>query len=336
MSTTLMQYGLFLAQTITVVLGIGALIVLLASMARRERGPERLEVKSLNRRYREFRSVLRREVLSRKHFKAQEKVHKRALKTREKSPDESRKRIFVLDFRGDIKASAVASLREEITAVITVARPSDEVLLRLENAGGLVHEHGLAASQLLRLRSRSIRLTVAIDKIAASGGYMMACVADHVLAAPFAVLGSIGVLLQLPNFNRLLQSTGVDFEQIKGGEFKRTLTVFGENTDAERTKAKHDVEDIHALFKDFVVQHRPQLDIDRVATGEHWYGARAVDLALCDELQTSDDYLLGASETADLYEIAFVTKKPLGRKLAAALHALVEPLAWRHGLGLRG
>ena len=336
MTAALLEYVLFLAQTLTVILGIGALIALVALLARRETGPERLEVESINERYRDMQTLLRREVLPRKLFKADEKACKRSAKARRKAPEEDRKRIFVLDFRGDIKASAVASLREEITAVISVARPNDEVLLRLENPGGLVHEHGLAASQLLRLRRRSIRLTVAVDKIAASGGYMMACVADHVLAAPFAVLGSIGVLLQLPNFHRLLHTNGIDFEQVKGGEFKRTLTVFGENTEQERSKAQSDVEDIHGLFKEFVLTHRPQLDIEQVATGEHWYGTRAADLKLCDELETSDDYLLNASDSADLFQIRYTTKKPLGRKLAAAMQSVIESLSWRQDLGLRG
>ena len=240
------------------VVGIGVLIGLVAALARRESGAERLEVRCINRAFEDLERSVRHEVLPAKRFKAEEKARKKAEKARAKRhPHAERKRIFVLNFRGDIKASAVASLRQEVTAVLAVAQRSDEVLLRLENAGGLVHEHGLAASQLLRLRERSIPLTVAVDKVAASGGYMMACVADRVLAAPFAILGSIGVLLQLPNFRRMLDSGGVDFEQIKGGEFKRTLTLFGPNTEAERSAAQAQVDDTHALFKEFVSEYRP-------------------------------------------------------------------------------
>ena len=195
-----------------------------------------------------------------------------------------------------MRASAVASLREEVTAVLAFARPEDEVLVRLENTGGLVHEHGFAASQLMRVRNRGIRLTVSVDRIAASGGYMMACVADRIVAAPFAILGSIGVLAQIPNFHRLLDRHGIDFEQFKGGEYKRTVTLFGENTDADRDKLRQDIEEIHAIFKHFVVEQRPGLDVEKVATGEHWLGRRAKDLGLCDELMTSDDYLLAANE----------------------------------------
>ena len=223
----------------------------------------------------------------------------------------------------------MAALREEITAFLTVARPGDEVLLRLENAGGFVHDHGLAASQLERIRSRGVTLTVAVDKIAASGGYMMACVADRIIAAPFAVLGSIGVLMQLPNFHRFLQSRGVDFELLKGGEYKRKLTLFGENSAADRQRMQEEIDDTHQLFKDFVLEHRPQLDIANVATGEHWYGRRALELALCDELRTSDDYLLAASREAELYELVYATRRPLVQKLAAGFAMLADTLVGR-------
>ncbi len=334
MTDTLLEYGLFLAETLTVVVGIGALIGLIAALARRESSAEHLEVRCINRAIEDLERSVRHGVLPAKRFKAEEKARKKTEKARTKSrPPAERKRIFVLNFRGDIRASAVASLRHEVTAVLSTAKRGDEVLLRLENSGGLVHEHGLAASQLLRLRARSIPLTVAVDKVAASGGYMMACVADRVLAAPFAVLGSIGVLLQLPNFRRMLDSGGVDFEQIKGGEFKRTLTVFGRNTEAERAAAQAQVDDTHTLFKEFVSEYRPDLPIERVATGEHWYGKRALALGLCDELTTSDDYLLAARENADLYELRYIVKKSLGEKLMAAGAAAVERLALRLPLG---
>ena len=105
--------------------------------------------------------------------------------------------------------------------MLEVAQPEDQVIIRLENHGGVVHEHGLAASQLVRIREREIPLTIVVDKVAASGGYLMACVANRILAAPFAILGSIGVLAQIPNFNRLLDSHGVDFEMITAGPVQK-------------------------------------------------------------------------------------------------------------------
>ncbi|MCA1778861.1 MAG: protease SohB, partial [Xanthomonadaceae bacterium] len=162
---------------------------------------------------------------------------------------------------------------------------------------------------LKRIRDRGIRLTVTVDKVAASGGYMMACVADRIIAAPFAILGSIGVIASMPNFNRVLKKHDIDYEQFMAGEYKRTVTLFGENTDRERDKFQHDIEDVHALFKEFVHSHRAQVDLEKAATGEYWYGVRALDLKLADELLTSDDYLLGASAQADLYQLRWETEK---------------------------
>ena len=318
----LLQYGLFLAETLTIVAAVAAVVLLVAALAARRRGGvglERLEVRDLGARYRGMKQTLESGLLGAKERKAAAKARKRESKAREKKGRADRPRVFVLDFKGDIRASAVASLREEVTAVLAFARPEDEVLVRLENAGGLVHEHGLAASQLLRVRDRGIPLTVSVDKIAASGGYMMACVADRIVAAPFAVLGSIGVLAQMPNFHRLLDSHGIDFEQFKGGEYKRTVTMFGENTDADREKLRQDIEDIHGIFKSFVTEQRPGLDIEKVATGEHWLARRARDLGLCDTLVTSDDYLLEANERAELVGVRFVVPKRLSARLAESL-----------------
>jgi serine protease SohB len=318
----LLQYGLFLAQVVTLVAGIGVVIGLVATLARRDRETERLEIKNLNHKLKDMELILKREALPKKAFKAEAKAAKKSA-AGEKSVAVGKK-LFVINFHGDIRATGVNSLREEISAILTMATPDDEVLVRLENAGGLVHDHGLAASQLLRVREKGIALTVAVDKIAASGGYLMACVANQILAAPFAVLGSIGVLAQIPNFNRLLDSHGVDIEQFKGGEFKRTVTFFGKNTDADREKLTEEIEDTHALFKEFVAAQRPAVDISKVATGEHWYGKRAVDLALCDELKTSDDYLMEKSADSRILEVKYVTRKTLGRKLATAVDATLD------------
>ena len=349
MTDVLLEYGLFLAQATTLVVAIIAVLLFGFALARRGGGEEQLEVRHMNERFDAMERQMRQATQSKYEFKADEKARRKTQKAEEKAkkkkhsksdPDtlvegDTRQRIFVLNFNGDIKASEVSSLREEITAILTLASTDDKVLLRLENAGGLVHEHGLAASQLLRIKARGIPLVVAVDKVAASGGYMMACVADHLIAAPFAILGSIGVLLQIPNFHRLLDSHGVDFEQIKGGKHKRTLTLFGENTEADRERAREEIEDVHRLFRGFVSEHRPKLDLDAVATGEHWYGVRAVELELCDELSTSDDYLLNASKEADLYELEYALPVPLGKKLAGVLESTADTVLSRHALRKR-
>ena len=231
--------------------------------------------------------------------------------------------MFVLDFKGDLRASAAASLREEVTAVLRVAKPGDQVLLRLENSGGTVHEHGFAASQLVRFKQHGLQLSVAVDKVAASGGYLMACVADRLIAAPFAIVGSIGVLAQLPNFHRLLEEKGVDFEQITAGRYKRTLTMFGKNTDEGREKLQQEIEDIHELFKSQIREHRPQVDVEQVATGEHWYGIRALELKLVDELRTSDDLLLEAAKEHDVYHIAFKRRRSWQERVLGGAESLL-------------
>jgi serine protease SohB len=268
--------------------------------------------------------------------KALAKVRKAQAKARTE-PVPSRPRVFVLSFTGDIRATQVGGLREEVTAIVTVARPGDEVLVRLSNPGGTVNDQGLAAAQLARIRSRGIRLTVAVDTMAASGGYMMACVGDRILAAPFAIIGSIGVVAQIPNLHRLLDRGGIDYEQFTAGEFKRTVTPFTKTTDEARAKLSSQVADTHTLFKEFVAAQRPQLDIERVATGEYWYGTRALELGLVDELVTSDDYLLRRRDEADLYAVTYAEGRSMGRWLSSFLQSVlsrsasapVQPLATR-------
>ena len=339
MTDLMMQYGLFLAKTVTFLIAVWLLVIVLTSYSRRHRKIEALEVKNLNTKYRNIELVMKKGVMQSKEFKKTVREEKAQLKLESKpSERKRRKRVFVLNFRGDLKATAVSSLREEINAVLSIARPEDEVLIRLENAGGLVHEHGLAASQLQRIRDRKIPLTIAVDKVAASGGYMMACVGNRILAAPFAILGSIGVLAQLPNFHRLLDQHGIAFEQIKAGEFKRTLTLFGENTDKERAKMKESLDDLHEQFKAFVAKFRPGVNIEHVATGEHWHAAKALRLGLIDELLTSDDYLLSASMSADLYEITYTTKRTLQERLIGSFQSAIFDMLttfWRHLMHIR-
>ena len=326
----LADYGLFLLKVATIVIAIIVVIGVAAEAGRRSQG-DTLEVEKLNDKYRDLAAALRTAVAG----KAGARKVKKAVREQKKAEakdDSRRPRSYVIDFKGDLKASAAASLREEVTAILAVADDDDEVIVRLENHGGVVHEHGLAASQLVRIRERGIRLVVSVDKVAASGGYLMACVADRVVAAPFAILGSIGVLAQIPNFNRALENRGVDFEEVTAGKYKRTVTMFGKNTDEDRAKLKSDLEDVHELFKAAVVRYRPDLDLDRVATGEHWYGTRALELGLADELKTSDELLAERGGERDLFRVAFKVKQPLQKRLMAGVDSAVEradSLAWR-------
>ncbi|MGW8368463.1 MAG: protease SohB [Gammaproteobacteria bacterium] len=315
MGNFLAEYGLFLLELSTIA-AIVLLVVLIAiASARKGHDSDGLSVEHLNESIEQRADSVRRVMLGRRESRKLIKERERTRKKEKKKQEDARPRVFVLDFKGDIRASATASLREEVSAVLDVASKSDEVLLRLENAGGAVHEHGLAASQLLRLRARGIPLTVAVDKVAASGGYLMACVADKIVAAPFAIVGSIGVLLQLPNFHRLLGEKGIDFEQITAGRYKRTLTLFGENTDEGREKMKQELNEIHELFQEQIKVQRPDIDLERVATGEHWYGKQALELNLIDEIGTSDDYLLQAAERADVYRLRYKRRKAFVERL---------------------
>ena len=329
------EYGLFLTKTLTILVFIWILVSLLFSFSKKARGDEHFEVTHLNKKYKSMTDTLFFSLLSKKESKKTRKqAKKEARKEKKKTSGETRKRIFVLNFLGNIKATAVRHLRKEITAILSVASGKDEVVVCLESTGGLVHEHGFAASQLLRIKQKGIPLTVAVDKVAASGGYMMACVADKIIAAPFAVIGSIGVLAQLPNFNRMLDKHGIDFELMKAGELKRTITMFGKNTHEDREHFNEQLEDTHALFKEFVKDHRPGLDIDKVATGEHWLASRALALNLVDTLITSDDYLLQASDDADIYEITYTVPKTVSERIAATVQASTEKLFfswWQQG-----
>ena len=333
----LAEYGLFLAKSVTLVVAVifvvGAVVSLNQKTKKHQRGD--IEINNVNQQVEKMQEVIEHEVHSKEWLKNRHKEEKKKAKQEKKKrkseagAEDDRQRIYVLNFDGDIRASAVASLRHEITAVLAVASEKDEVVLRLESPGGMVHGYGLAASQLQRIKSKGIPLTVCVDKVAASGGYMMACLADKILAAPFAVVGSIGVVAQIPNFHKLLTKNNIDFEVLTAGEYKRTLTVFGENTDKGRQKFLEDLEETHVLFKNWVAEHRAEIDIENVAKGEVWYGQRARDKALVDEVQTSDDYIVGRCGEADVFEVKYHEKKNLAEKLGLSMATIFETVGLR-------
>ncbi len=322
MSEFFFDYGLFLVKALTIVAAV-VVIIGVGAAAGRKAHQEGLEVENLNKKYKGLADTLRKAVLKKEERKKAVKEEKKRDKAAAKDPS-VKPRSFVINFKGDLKATALPALREEVSAVLEVATEADEVIVCLENHGGVVHEHGLAASQLARIRDRGIPLVVCVDKVAASGGYLMACVASKIYAAPFAILGSIGVLAQIPNFNRMLDSHGVDFEQITAGKYKRTVTMFGENTDEDRAKLKEELEDVHTLFKAAVSKYRPDLDLDKVATGEHWYGTRALELGLADEIRTSDELLTERVTERDLYAVTYRIRQPLQKRLMSNIDSTLE------------
>ncbi|MBN1378030.1 MAG: protease SohB [Gammaproteobacteria bacterium] len=345
----LADYGLFFAKLLTVLVGIIVIVAVLAGIRMREKSRAtsgHLEIRHWNEKIHDLKQSLQLHVLDKCALKNELKADKAQAKEKAKAEKKQRKkssdqadtpeagegaadqpgRVFVVNFHGDMRALAVDALREEITAILSIATAADEVVIRLESGGGMVHAYGLAASQLQRIKQKGLRLTVCVDKVAASGGYMMACVADKILAAPFAVMGSIGVVAQLPNFHRLLKKHDVDYELLTAGEYKRTLTMLGENTSKGRAKFQEDLEDTHVLFKEFVAEHRPNLDIEKIATGEIWFGKRALERGLVDELETSDAYLVSRCDAAQVYEVKYVEKKPLQQRFGISFQSALDNL----------
>ncbi|GAA3949347.1 protease SohB [Allohahella marinimesophila] len=377
----LLQYGLFLAKTVTLVAAFIIIVGSIVAISQRQKDKQDglLRIKNLNDRFDRMRRVLEHKIHDELWLKSREKIEQKAEKLEYKArkkeaklaekaalkalpskaasgekrgatierdasgksadtakatdtalskeeavDDDGRKRVYVLDFDGDIKASEVDSLRESITAVLTLARPTDEVVVRLESPGGMVHSYGLAASQLGRIKARNIPLTVCVDKVAASGGYLMACLADKIIAAPFAIIGSIGVVAQVPNVHRLLKKNDIDVEVLTAGEYKRTLTILGENTEQGRAKFLDDLHETHVLFKEFVSTNRPVVDIEEVSKGEIWYGQRAIDKKLIDEILTSDDYLQASAKVADVYQVSYEEPKNLAEKFGIAASVAID------------
>jgi len=336
----LYEYGLFLAKTVTFIVAVIAIIAVIAASAIKQQHKKgELEITDLSEQFEEVEQEISHALLNKEELKQKEKSDKKLTKEQAKKDKalakgrsdsenaiEGKSKIFVIDFKGSIDAKEVSSLREEVTAILSVATKNDEVFVRLESGGGMVHGYGLASSQLDRIRQHEIPLTVSVDKVAASGGYMMACVANNIISAPFAILGSIGVIAQLPNFNKLLKKNNIDFEQFTAGEFKRTVTMFGENTEKGKEKFIEELEETHVLFKNFVNEHRPSLDLDKVATGEHWFGTKALELGLVDTIQTSDDYLQKLSKSHKIVAIKYEIKKGLAEKFAKAASLSAESI----------
>lgn len=323
----LSQYGLFLAKTLTLILGLLFLVGGIISLLHKKQDDDEgvLRITHLNDEMHQHRLQIQEATLDKWAFKAWKKEQKKAdkaLKAQWKEEHPS-PRLFVIRFDGDIRASEVDHLRKTITAVLDVITPHDEILLILDSMGGMVHSYGLAAAELERIRQKNVHFTVAVDKVAASGGYLMAVVANRIISAPFAIIGSIGVIAQIPNFHRFLKKHDIDFEQQTAGEFKRTLTIFGENTEKGREKFQEEINETHTLFKNFITQYRPTIDIAAVATGEHWHGMDALQRSLVDDLKTSDAFITEKLDTHQIYEIAFEMPKPLAKRVLSGLQILI-------------
>lgn len=323
----LYHYGLFLAQTFTIVLAIVAIFTAIAGTALKLKDSiGEIQLDDISGHLKEVKEQFEQQLLDKEQLKDLKKQRKAHLKEEQASQgkQEAKPNLFVINFEGSSDAMEVEALRDEVTAILTIATEKDQVLVKIDSPGGVVHGYGLAASQLMRLKQKNIPLVAAVDKVAASGGYMMACVADEIIAAPFAIVGSIGVVVQMPNFNRLLKKHNVDYELYTAGEYKRTVTMFGENSEKAKQKFNQELEDVHVLFKDFVTKNRSSLDIEQVATGEHWYGTDALSRGLVDKIQTSDDYQMNLLETHKVVGVKCTIKKGISEKLGLALSYAID------------
>ena len=326
----LIEYGMFLAKALTIIISIGAVLSMVVSASQKtNRGEDNgeIEILPLNIDFEKTKNKLRIATVEESEKKIERKKIKKESKNKNALNLKSKRRVYVVNFEGNIAASAVDNLREEITAILSVADKKDEIIVKLESSGGMVHSYGLASSQLDRIKKAKLKLTICVDKVAASGGYMMACVGDKIIAAPFAIVGSIGVVAQMPNFNKLLKKHDIDFELLTAGEHKRTLTLFGKNTDKGREKFIEELNETHELFKEYVSKRRPNVDINKIASGEIWFGSRAKELSLVDEISTSDEYICSCFNSAKVFEIKFVRKQKLLQRVGGSVEASITRIA---------
>jgi serine protease SohB len=334
----LAEYGLFLAKVITV---LGAVLIVIGalfsgSQKHKKEHDGDIKTKHLNKELKKIKEHINDVLLNDEQHKQlvkQEKKEEKERKKKEKAQAKNKEveevgRIFVIDFDGDKEGNQVDNLRKEVTAVLGVANKVDEIVVRVESPGGMVHTYGLAAAQLERIKNSGIKLTISVDKVAASGGYLMACIADKLIAAPFAIVGSVGVLVEITNFNKLLKKNDIDVEVLTAGEYKHTISMLGEITPEAREKTIAELAAVHEMFKNFVMKYRPQLDIEKVATGEYWHGSQAIDLNMIDELLTSDEYLCSkCNEEVEVYELEYKQKETLGDKLGFSLSTTLDHLS---------
>ena len=326
----LIEYGMFLAKALTIIISVGVVLSMVVSTSKKtNRGDDNgeIEILPLNIDFEKTKNKLRIATVEESQKKIERKKIKKESENKNTLNLKSKRRVYVVNFEGNIAASAVDNLREEITAILSVANKKDEIVVKLESSGGMVHSYGLASSQLDRIKKAKLKLTICVDKVAASGGYMMACVGDKIIAAPFAIVGSIGVVAQMPNFNKLLKKHDIDFELLTAGEHKRTLTLFGKNTDKGREKFIEELNETHELFKEYVSKRRPNVDINKIASGEIWFGSRAKELSLVDEISTSDEYICSCFNSAKVFEIKFVRKQKLLQRVGGSVEASITRIA---------
>lgn len=312
MENILTSYAIFFLKIITIIiLLLTTIIICLILITNKDNNY--IKIKNINKKY----ITLKKLFLS----KISKKIERKNLIKEENLT--KTKNLFVLHFNGDINASDINNLKDILSIIILNKTHVDEVLIKLTSNGGIVTNYGLAASQLKRLKNENINLTISIDTIAASGGYMMACVANKIIASHFSIIGSIGVLGIIPNINKILTKNNIEIEYHTSGKYKKTLSIIGENTEIGRKKFIESLENTHFLFKNFVKENRSQINIEEIATGEYWYGVDALKLNLIDKIQTSDEYIIENLNNANIYEIKLSEKINIKNKIKENIHNIL-------------
>lgn len=311
---------------LSILISIIVPVVVIRKLGSPDKSLRNLKIKNLKNHYDKYIKQFKQTTMNKKEFK---KYIKNLNK--EEKEEKDKPHLFVLSFNGDIMASQVKNLREEISVILNIAKAKDEVSLILESRGGSVSHYGLAANQLQRLRDHNIPLTICVDKVAGSGGYLMACVGNQILSSPFAFIGSIGVMFGIPNVHDFLKKHDVSYEEFTAGKYKRTVTPLGKITDEKREKLKEQLELVHNQFKSFVKKYR-DIDLEQVATGEAWLAEEALKKGLVDKLQCSDDYILEKFKTHNVYKISLKSPKSLMEKIIGKKPATSAESALNHFL----
>lgn len=230
--------------------------------------------------------------------------------------------VFVIDYVGSMMASEVVYLTAKIDAIILKSNKDDEVVINITSPGGAVSGYGLVASQIKRLKTAGLKITATVDTVAASGGYMAAVVSDEIIAAPFAMVGSIGVVANVMIYEELLKNIGIQTNVYTSGDSKRTVVPSRVPNAEEEAKLEAQLEEIHSRFKDHVLSFRPDIDEDKVFTGQAFLAADAINFGLVDKIGTSDELLLNLYKDGHrLIEVQFIIEENIGGSVTKQVSA---------------
>jgi serine protease SohB len=242
--------------------------------------------------------------------------------------------IAVVSFDGDVRATKRKIVSALIDELIVNKDKLSEAVVVVNSPGGSVAEYGLLYAEMERIRAAGISLTVCIDTYAASGGYLMSLPANRIVAAPFAFVGSVGVVAYSPNIHRLLKKHDIEPRLFTAGEFKRTVTLIGDDDEEAKQHFQHQLESLHGLFLAAVKKYRTGANFEKIGTGDHWTAeeSQTQNLGLVDHIATSREYLLKLNADRDLVHLSqkkHMLEGGLGRFAAQLSEELVDRILTR-------